>query len=96
MLWQRGKSYSQDLRSRVLVAADEGARVGQIALTLRVSVSYVSKVLGRRLTGEVSARPQRCRRDRREIGGQAAIAIGGHGSLAGWNFCPKPEPSVPL
>ena len=28
--------------------------------------------------------------------GQAAIAIGGDGSLAGWNFCPKPEPSVPL
>jgi SRSO17 transposase len=35
-------------------------------------------------------------RDRRKIGGQAAMAIGGHGSLAGWNFCPKPEPSVPL
>lgn len=66
MLWQRGKPYSQDLRSRVLVAADEGARVGQIALTLRVSVSYVSKVLGRRrLTGEVSARPQRCRLERK-------------------------------
>ena len=35
-------------------------------------------------------------RDCRKIGGQAAIAIGGDGSLAGWNFCPKPEPSVPL
>ncbi len=35
-------------------------------------------------------------RDRRKIGGQAAIAIGAYGSLAGWNFCPKPEPSVPL
>ncbi len=34
--------------------------------------------------------------DRRKIGGQAAIAIGGHGSLAGWNRCPKPDPSVPL
>jgi hypothetical protein len=34
--------------------------------------------------------------DCRKIGGQAAIAIGGDGSLAGWNFCPKPEPSVPL
>jgi hypothetical protein len=31
-----------------------------------------------------------------KIGGQAAIAIGRYGSLAGWNFCPKPEPSVPL
>jgi hypothetical protein len=28
--------------------------------------------------------------------GQAATGIGGDGSLAGWNFCPKPEPSVPL
>ena len=37
-----------------------------------------------------------CDRDCRRIGGQAAIAIGGYGSLAGWNFCPKPEPSVPL
>jgi hypothetical protein len=36
------------------------------------------------------------RRDCLSIGGQAAIAIGGDGSLAGWNFCPKPEPSVPL
>lgn len=61
MLWQRGKSYSQDLRSRVLAAADEGARVGQIAMALRVSVSYVSKVLTRRrVTGETAARPQRC------------------------------------
>jgi transposase len=60
MLVQRGKAYSQGLRSRVLVSADEGARVGQIAAALRVSVSYVSKVLGRRrATGEVSTRPQR-------------------------------------
>ncbi len=35
-------------------------------------------------------------RNCRKIGGQAAIAIGEYGSLAGWNFCPKPEPSVPL
>jgi len=34
--------------------------------------------------------------DCRKIGGQAAIATGGHRSLAGWNRCPKPEPSVPL
>ena len=34
--------------------------------------------------------------DRRKIAGQAAVAIVGHGSLAGWNFCPKPEPSAPL
>lgn len=61
MLWQRGKSYSQDLRERVFAAADDGEAVGQIAAMLRVSVSYVSKVLSRRrLTGETTARPQRC------------------------------------
>lgn len=61
MLFQRGKAYSQDLRERVLAAADEGGRVGQIAGGLRVSISYVSKVLSRRdKTGETTARPQRC------------------------------------
>src|SRR4051812_34844249 len=34
--------------------------------------------------------------DCRNFGGHAAIAIDGCGSLAGQNFCPKPEPSVPL
>jgi transposase len=61
MLWRRGKSYSQDLRERVFAAADDGDPVGRIATTLRVSVSYVSKVLTRRrLTGQTMARPQRC------------------------------------
>jgi transposase len=61
MLWERGKAYSQDLRERVFVEADDGAEVGEIATILRVSVSYVSKVLDRRRrTGETAARPQRC------------------------------------
>ena len=61
MLWHRGKAYSQDLRERVLAVADEGEPVGQTASLLRVSISYVSKVLSRRkLTGETTARPQRC------------------------------------
>jgi transposase len=61
MLWRRGKSYSQDLRERVFAAADDGERVGRIAVKLRVSVSYVSKVLTRRrVTGQTQARPQRC------------------------------------
>ena len=61
MLWQRGKSYSQDLRERVFAAADLGVRVGRIAAMLRVSVPYVSKVLGgRRQTGVTTALPQRC------------------------------------
>jgi transposase len=61
MLWRRGKPYSQDLRERVFAAADDGQPVGCIAAMLRVSVSYVSKVLSRRrLTGQKTARPQRC------------------------------------
>jgi hypothetical protein len=63
MLWRRGKSYSQDLRERVFAAADDGERIGRIATKLRVSVSYVSKVLSRRaLTGQTTARAQRCPR----------------------------------
>jgi transposase len=61
MLFQRGKAYSQDLRERVFAASDEGDTVGRIAERLRVSGSYVSKVLGRRrLTGVTTAMPQRC------------------------------------
>jgi hypothetical protein len=48
MLWEHGKAYSQDLRERVFAEADNGAAVGKIAKLLRVSVSFVSKVLGRR------------------------------------------------
>src|SRR4249919_3965587 len=60
MLWRRGKAYSQDLRERVFVAADDGGSVCQIARQLRVSVSYVSKVLLRRQrTGQTTARAQR-------------------------------------
>ena len=61
MAWRRGQPYSQDLRSRVLESADDGERVGAIAARLRVSVSYVSKVLTRReRTGITTALPQRC------------------------------------
>ena len=31
-----------------------------------------------------------------KTGGQAATAVGGNESLAGWNFCPSSAPSVPL
>jgi len=56
-----GEAYSQDLRERVIAAADDGVPVGRIAVLLRVSVSYVSKVLSRqRETGETTARAQRC------------------------------------
>ena len=61
MLWQRGRASAQDLRERVFAASDADLPVGRIAAMLFVSVSYVSKVLGRRRkTGETTARPQRC------------------------------------
>ena len=61
MLWRRGKVYPQDLRERVFAASAAGLRVGVIAERLMVSVSYVSKTLGRQQrTGERTARPQRC------------------------------------
>jgi transposase len=74
MLWQRGKAYSQDLRGRVLAAADDGEPVGRIATLLRVSVSYVSKVLSRRQrTGQTTALPQRCHLPRKLAALQGAI-----------------------
>jgi transposase len=58
---KRGQAYAQDLRDRVFGLADVGRGVCEIALMLLVSISYVSKVLGRRReTGETTARPQRC------------------------------------
>src|SRR3982075_2819883 len=61
MLGRRGKRYSQDLRERVFAAADDGEPVGRIGELLRVSISYVSKVLGRRRrTGQTTALAQRC------------------------------------
>lgn len=61
MLWRQGKAYGQDLRDRVFAAADVGTPVGEIAEMLLVSISYVSKALGRRArTGETTPRPQRC------------------------------------
>jgi|HubBroStandDraft_3_1064219.scaffolds.fasta_scaffold465270_1 transposase len=74
MLWRRGKSYSQDLRDRVFAAADDDEPVGRIAVMLRVSVSYVSKVLTRRrVTGQTQARPQRCHVAPKLAGLHAAI-----------------------
>ena len=43
-----GKPYSQDLRERVIATVDSGTRVCVAARLLLVSVSYVSKVVGRR------------------------------------------------
>jgi transposase len=74
MLWRHGKAYSQDLRERVFAAAEVGCRVGQMAALLRVSVSYVSKVLSRRQrTGVTTALPQRCHLPRKLAGLEGVI-----------------------
>lgn len=56
MTYQRGRAYSQDLRSRVLAASDRGLTARQIAAMFDVSVSYPIKVRQRRdRTGETAA-----------------------------------------
>ena len=52
-----GKPYSQDLRERVIATVDSGTRVCVAARLFLVSVSYASKVVGRRrASGETTAR----------------------------------------
>ena len=59
MLFHHGKAYSQDLRERVFALAEAGQRVGEIAASLRLSASYVSKALSRQhRTGVRTALPQ--------------------------------------
>jgi transposase len=58
-----GKPYSQDLRERVIATVDSGVRVCAAARLFLVSVSYVSKVVGRcRASGETTARVGRAGR----------------------------------
>ena len=60
MAWKSGRSYSADLRSRVLAAIDGGGPAKAVAALFQVSVSYIYKALARRAaTGETEARPQR-------------------------------------
>ena len=72
MVWQRGRSYSQDLRDRVLAADDLSAR--QAAERFAVSVSYVIKARQRRQrTGLVTTKARGYRRPRRVAGLEKAI-----------------------
>ena len=65
-MWRRGRSYAQDLRSRVLAAVDGGMAVRQAAPLFRVSVSYIYKALiRRRATGDSSASRNRGHRPRK-------------------------------
>ena len=74
MRWRRGRSYSADLRSRVLAAVDGGSPPGVAASLLSVSPSYVYKALARRRgTGETEARPQRNRQAPKLAGRHEAI-----------------------
>lgn len=61
MGWKSGRPYSQDLRERIIATVDGGMGVYETAPWFQVSVSYIYKVLARRrLTGETTARQQRC------------------------------------
>jgi transposase len=78
MVWQRGQSYSEDLRARVLVAVDGGMAARAAAAVFRVSVSYIyNALIGRRRTGEVSASSRRGHRPRKLAPGQEA-ALAAH------------------
>ena len=67
MAWQRGQSYSQDLRERVLAADDLTAR--QAAARFAVSVSYVIKARQRRdRTGVLTTKQRGYRRPERVAG----------------------------
>lgn len=56
---KQGEAYSQDLRERVIAAAETGS-IRAVAKRFGVSPSYVSKASSRaRDTGERTARPQR-------------------------------------
>ena len=57
MAWRRGRAYGQDLRERVLAAADLSLRAA--AARFAVSPSYVAKARARlRETGEATPGPQ--------------------------------------
>jgi transposase len=59
MEWKRGRSYSQDLRERVIAAA-ACASIRSVADRFGVSPAYVPKAAARaRETGERAARAQR-------------------------------------
>ena len=58
MAWRRGRAYGQELRERVLAAADLSLRAA--AARFAVSPSYVAKARARlRRTGEATPGPQR-------------------------------------
>lgn len=78
MSWVRGRSYSEDLRSRVLAAVDGGMPVRVAAPLFQVSISYIYKALiRRRETGEATAKRTRGHRPRKLVAAQEA-ALAAH------------------
>ena len=74
MAWQRGCSYSQDLRERVLAADELSAR--QAAARFAVSVSYVIKARQRRArTGSLTIKTRGYRRPARVAGFEPLIRL---------------------
>ena len=72
MAWVRGRSYSQDLRERVLAA--DGLSARKAAARFSVSVSYVIKARQRRnRTGVLTTRPRGHRAAPRVAGLEPAI-----------------------
>lgn len=60
MGWRPGLPYGSELRERVLRLVDEGRPVPEVAVLLRVSVSYIYTALARRRDhGETEARQGR-------------------------------------
>src|SRR5579859_5858301 len=73
MTWRRGRSYSADLRARVLAAVDGGRSVRSVAPLFQVSISYIYKALiRRRETGVTEASPRRGHRPRKLTATQEA------------------------
>jgi transposase len=76
MSWRQGQAYSQDLRERVLAAVDGGMSVREAAPLFRVSIAFIYKArIRRRLTGETTARAQRCHLEPKLAGYYEAISV---------------------
>src|SRR3954454_16645164 len=78
------------------IERDAQAGLAELGLQLDEAKRLTAALQARLVPAQVAASGECRRGDRREVGGQAATAIGGCGSLVGRNCCPKPVPSVPL
>ncbi|MBV9527928.1 hypothetical protein [Sphingomonas sp.] len=62
MSWRSGRSYSQDLRDKIMAAFYGGKPARAVAKRFAVSVSFIYKAdLRRRRTGDTGPGQQRCR-----------------------------------